>query len=80
MTRLITGTSLGERLRAIRAMRGLKLHEVAPHIGTDPGSLSRIERGHRDPSLAQLRSLAAVYRVSLLDVFGSAATKRSRAA
>lgn len=80
MTHLISGTNVGERLRAIRNLRGLALNEVAPHIGTDAGSLSRIERGHRDPSLAQLRALAELYRVSLIDIFGRAALRRSRAA
>jgi transcriptional regulator with XRE-family HTH domain len=80
MTHLIAGTEVGERLRAIRTLRGLKLYEVAPHIKTDAGSLSRIERGHRDPSLAQLRALAALYRVSLADIFGQSALRRSRAA
>jgi transcriptional regulator with XRE-family HTH domain len=80
MTHLISGTEIGERLRAIRGLRGLKLHEVAPHIGTDAGSLSRIERGQRDPSLAQLRALSSLYRVSLADIFGQAALRRSRAA
>lgn len=57
-------------------MRGLKLHEVAPHVETDVGSVSRIERGRRDPSLKQLRAFAALYRVSLVDILGKAAYKR----
>jgi transcriptional regulator with XRE-family HTH domain len=80
MTHLISGKAVGERLRAIRNLRGLKLHEVAPYIGTDAGSLSRIERGRRDPSLAQLRKFSDVYRVSLADIFGQSALRRSRAA
>jgi transcriptional regulator with XRE-family HTH domain len=63
--------ALGAMLRELRNSKGLRLDDVAPKIGTDAGSLSRIERGHRDPSLSQLRTLAALYGVaasSLVDL------------
>jgi transcriptional regulator with XRE-family HTH domain len=60
--------ALGPALRRIREGRGLTLSDVAPHIGTDSGSLSRIERGQRDPSLKQLAALAAVYGIPVVSL------------
>lgn len=54
---------LGPTLRRLREARGLKLSDAAAAAGTDKGSISRIERSHRDPSLAQLRALAGLYGV-----------------
>ena len=76
----IAATSVGQRLRAIRQVRGLTMAEVAPLIGTDVGSVSRIERDLRDPSLEQLRRLAAVYRVAITDILGREATVKRRVA
>lgn len=63
-----TGQTIGARLRSLREARGLRLIDVAPHLGTDTGSISRIERGQRDPSLAQLRSFAELYRVTVVSM------------
>ena len=46
----------------------MNLADVAPFIGTDAGSLSRIERGQRDPSLKQLSALASIYGVPLVSL------------
>lgn len=68
MTKPTKVEGLGVALRRLREAAGLTLTDVAPHIGTDAGSLSRIERGQRDPSLKQLAALAAVYGVPMLSL------------
>ncbi len=40
-------TPFGERLRAIRAARGLQLKEMAAGLGVTPAYLSALENGHR---------------------------------
>ncbi|WP_084125081.1 helix-turn-helix domain-containing protein [Demequina sp. NBRC 110054] len=49
---------VGDRLRAIRASRGLSLGALAAAAGIGKGSLSEIERGSRNPNLSTLYSLA----------------------
>jgi len=50
--------TLGETIRAARVAKGLRLTDLAASIGTDAGTMSRIETGKRDPSLRQLRGIA----------------------
>lgn len=56
--------SLGQYLRTLRKERKETLHQVS--VGTDIDSplLSKIERGQRLPTVAQLRSLAKFFKVS----------------
>ncbi|WP_062204942.1 helix-turn-helix domain-containing protein [Demequina salsinemoris] len=49
---------VGERLREVRAARGLSLGALAAAAGIGKGSLSEIERGSRNPNLSTLYSLA----------------------
>ena len=41
--------TLGERLVRHRTLRGLSQKEAAEAVGVDPGTLSRWERGEREP-------------------------------
>lgn len=65
MKRPIKQVGLGPALRRLRESMGLTLSDVAPLVGIDAGSLSRIERGLRDPSLKQLAALSDVYRTPM---------------
>lgn len=56
-------------IRALRKARGLTLKEVADEIGTDPGNLSRIERGVQPPGIALAKSLASFYCITLEHVY-----------
>ncbi len=49
------------RLKAEREARGYKLAEVALVIGSDPGNVSRIERGRQKPKPEQARALFEFY-------------------
>lgn len=50
-------------LRALRRERDWSLDVVALKTGIDPTALSRIERGLRQPTAAQLSALAQVFGV-----------------
>jgi transcriptional regulator with XRE-family HTH domain len=56
---------VGERLRAARHERGLSLGALADAAGVGKGSLSEIENGTRNPTLATLYSLAGALGVPL---------------
>ena len=41
-------------MREVRLRLDMTQEEVAEHLGTDSGAISRYERGLRDPSLLEL--------------------------
>jgi transcriptional regulator with XRE-family HTH domain len=57
--------AIGPRLRQLRHARGLTLAVVAERSGLSVSALSRVETGHRQPTLDLLVPLARTYRVSL---------------
>lgn len=59
-------TPLGftERLRASRAAARLKQTDVASTLSYTPATVANWENGRTSPSLADVASLAALYRVS----------------
>ncbi|GAA3552493.1 XRE family transcriptional regulator [Microlunatus spumicola] len=57
--------ALGNRLRELRGERGLSLSALAATAGIGKGSLSEIEAGQRNPTLATLYALAAPLAVPL---------------
>lgn len=57
--------TLGTDLRALRKAHALTLTELAMRIGRSVGYLSQIERGLSEPSIGDLRKLAAVYDIPL---------------
>jgi transcriptional regulator with XRE-family HTH domain len=57
--------SVGPRLRALRARRGLTLTQVAEATGVSVSTLSRLESGGRKPTLELLLPLARAYEVPL---------------
>lgn len=57
--------TLAERLKHARGKAGITLREVEERTGIGQSSLSEYEAGKRVPRLAQLQSLADVYRRSI---------------
>lgn len=55
----------GERVRYLRKKAGLDQTELARQLGISQVTLSRLENGHRQPTRAQLISLAKYFNVSL---------------
>ena len=60
-----TLAAIGPRLRRLRRNRGLTLVSVASLTGLSISALSRIETGHRQPTLDALIPLARAYEVTL---------------
>jgi transcriptional regulator with XRE-family HTH domain len=60
-----TLTSIAPRLRRLRTSRGLSLSDVSTRCGLSISTLSRVETGHRQPTLDVLIPLARTYEVSL---------------
>ena len=61
---------VGARLRSLRHERGLTLARLADVTGIAESTLSRLENGRLQPTLAQLLPLARVYAVGLDDLVG----------
>ncbi|UNZ20995.1 XRE family transcriptional regulator [Streptomyces sp. 891-h] len=66
--------AVGPRLRALRRDRGITLLELAATMGVSESTLSRLESGHRRPSLELLLPLARIYDVPLDDLVGAPGT------
>jgi transcriptional regulator with XRE-family HTH domain len=62
---------VGPRLKSIRKDRGVTLIDLAERTGISKSTLSRLENGHRRPSLELLLPLAQAYRVPLDDLVGA---------
>jgi transcriptional regulator with XRE-family HTH domain len=56
-------TSLGERLRFLRRLRGWSTKQLAERAGMAPATVNAIELGVRAPSVVLLFRLAAALRV-----------------
>jgi transcriptional regulator with XRE-family HTH domain len=62
------------RLRALRQRRGATLAELAAATGISVSTLSRLESGHRRPTLELLLPLAQVHQVALDELVGAPET------
>ncbi|WP_309230249.1 MULTISPECIES: helix-turn-helix domain-containing protein [unclassified Dietzia] len=76
MSRIIE--AIGPRLRALRTSRGLTLGELAEQTGLSVSALSRLETGHRQPTLDLLIPLARAHRVALDRLIAAPATRDPR--
>ncbi len=65
--------TLGADLRALRKARGLTLTDLAETVGRSVGWLSQVERDKSDPSITDLRQIAAALEVSVSILFRHAA-------
>jgi transcriptional regulator with XRE-family HTH domain len=64
------------QLRALRRRAALTLETAARAAGLSPAHLSRLETGHRQPSLPMLLALARVYGTTVSDLLGETAAER----
>jgi transcriptional regulator with XRE-family HTH domain len=62
-------TSVGQRLREIRGIRGLYLRALAESSGLNINTLSLIENEHTSPSVSTLQQLAQSLQVSITEFF-----------
>jgi transcriptional regulator with XRE-family HTH domain len=59
---------VGARLKGLRRVQQMTLHQVAAEAGLSHSFLSMVERGQADIALSRLGRLAAFYGVSLSDL------------
>lgn len=59
------GVGVGVDLRALRKSQGLTLTDLASRVGRSPAWLSQVERGLSEPSIGDLRRLAAALGITL---------------
>lgn len=71
--------SLGADLRAIRKSRGITLIELAQQLDRSVGWLSQVERDISEPSVSDLRHIAAALEVSVSMLFSHAAAPANEA-
>ncbi|MFE2110611.1 helix-turn-helix domain-containing protein [Kitasatospora sp. NPDC059463] len=69
-----TIAAIGPRLRALRLGRGLTLDALGTATGISVSTLSRLESGHRRPTLDLLIPLARAHRVALDHLIAAPAT------
>lgn len=63
-------SALGRRVRELRRSRGLSLSGLAAAAGVGKGSLSELEAGERNPTLATLYALAGPLEVPISALVG----------
>lgn len=56
---------LGSKMREIRLRLDMTQEEVAKHLGTDSGAISRYERGLREPSLLEVLAFSRMSGVGM---------------
>lgn len=61
--------TLGADLRALRKARGMTLSAMAEELGRSVGWLSQVERDKSEPSISDLRQIAACLDVSVSSLF-----------
>jgi transcriptional regulator with XRE-family HTH domain len=69
-------TSLGGRIKSLRAERGLQQRQLAEKAGMTPSMVSQIESGRLTPSLPTLGKLAAALSVPIASLFETARNGR----
>lgn len=71
---------LASKMREVRLSLDMTQEEVAKHLGTDSGAISRYERGLREPSLLEVLAFSRMSGVGmelLVDDKMKLANKRS---
>ena len=63
------GISVGQRLREMRAVRGLSIRALANLSGLNVNTLSMIENGHTSPSVNTLQQLAQSLQIPVTKLF-----------
>ena len=66
---------VGERIRAIRELRGLSLRALAEQCGLSINAISRIERDESSPTVASLHRLAGALSVPITSLFDAGDTQ-----
>lgn len=70
------GLDVGQKLRKLRKVRGLKLQELARATGLSASFLSMVETGKSDITLAKLQRIVQVYGITIASLLDSPETDR----
>ncbi|MFD1158676.1 helix-turn-helix domain-containing protein [Roseovarius aestuarii] len=76
---IASSRSLGADLRALRKARGVTLSDLSERLGRSVGWLSQVERDKSEPSIGDLRAIAAALDVPISMLFGHAASPADEA-
>jgi DNA-binding XRE family transcriptional regulator len=60
---------MNTQIREYRQHLGMSLQEAAGQLGTNPGNLSRIERGIQLPSIGLARRISAMFGMTLDEIY-----------
>ena len=60
---------LGTNIKTMREIKEVSQQDLAKRAGIQPGTLSHIERGGRNPSIEMLYSIAEALGVSVINFF-----------
>ncbi|KJF22901.1 MULTISPECIES: helix-turn-helix domain-containing protein [Rhodococcus] len=69
-----TISAVGPRLRVLRKQRETTLSDLSAATGISESTLSRLESGHRQPTLEHLLALARTYRMQVDELIGGPLT------
>lgn len=61
--------AIGARIRELRTTTGLSMRMLASRAGVSPGYISQIENGHKNASIAVLRSIAEAFGINWIELF-----------
>lgn len=68
---MLDSPTFGRDLRALRKSRGLTLSDMARRMGRSVGWMSQVERDISEPSMDEIKRLAAILKVSVSTFFGA---------
>jgi len=68
--------TLGQSIRELRKSKGLLIREVAAELRIDPSLLSRIERGDKRPTRAQVVLLSEILNANQSDLLADYLSER----
>ena len=70
--------AFGAVITELRVKRGLGYEEIAHKVGCNPGYMSDIERGKKNPSMKIIQAIADVHAIKLSKLFAMAERKYER--
>jgi transcriptional regulator with XRE-family HTH domain len=70
--------AFGAVITELRVKRSLGYEEIAHKVGCNPGYMSDIERGRKNPSMKIIQAIADVHEIKLSKLFAMAEKKYER--
>jgi len=67
--------AFGAVITELRVKKGLGYEEIAHKVGCNPGYMSDIERGRKNPSMKIIQAIAGVHQITMSKLFAMAVKK-----